>query len=108
MNKAHAVNPTVIHETYHTCVFKLKRASEQTVKAILNYMKLTLFLSVSGKTTEQALKIASEYKLGGRDALIISSYLSAKQVVRFITLDEELLNVGQVKFGNARLVISEP
>jgi predicted nucleic acid-binding protein len=108
MNKAHAVNPTVIHETYHTCVFKLKRASDQTVKEILNYMKLTLFLSISGKTTEQALKIASQYKLGGRDALIIASYLSANQVVRFITFDQELLDIGQVKFGNGTLGISEP
>ena len=39
-NKTHAINPTVIHETYHTCVFKLRLDPEETVKVLLSYLKL--------------------------------------------------------------------
>lgn len=108
VNKNHAVNPTVMHETYHTCVFKLKRDPKETVKVLLSYMKLALFLSITEKTTELGLKLALEHGLGGRDALILASYLSTKQVSKFVTLDQALLRIGQVKVGNKMLSISMP
>lgn len=107
-NKNHAVNPTVIHETYHTCIFKLKRVPEQTVRVLLSYMKLTLCLSITEKTTELGLKLALEHHLGGRDALILASYLSSSQVSRFVTLDQTLLRIGEAKLGSKILKISMP
>ena len=107
-NKNHAINPTVIHETYHTCIFKLKRDPEQTVKVLLSYMKLSLCLPITEKTTELGLKLALEHGLGGRDALILASYLSSKDVSRFITLDKALLRIGQIKSGSKILKISTP
>lgn len=105
-NKNHAVNPTVIHETYHTCIFKLKRDQKETVKVLLSYMKLALFLPITEKTTELGLKLALEHGLGGRNALILASYLSSKQVSKFVTLDQALLRIGQVKAGSKILGIS--
>jgi len=105
-NKDHAVNPTVIHETYHTCIFKLKRDPEQTVKVLLSYMKLALCLPITEKTTELGLKLALEHGLGGRYALILASYFSSRQVSRFVTLDKSLLRIGQIKSGNKILKIS--
>ena len=34
----YAVNPTVLHETYHASVFKLRRRPSDTVRALLDYM----------------------------------------------------------------------
>ena len=107
-DKTHAVNPTIIHETYHTCTFKLKRSPEQTAKVLLSYTKLALFLPITEKTTELGLKLALDHGLGGRDALILASYFSSRQVSRFVTLDESLLRIGQIKSGSKMLKISTP
>ncbi len=106
--KNHAVNPTVVHETYHTCVFKLKRDPRQTVRVLLEYMKMSLCLPITDRTTELGLKLALEHNLGGRDALILASYLTARQVSRFVTLDQTLLHLRQVKSGSMVLKISTP
>jgi predicted nucleic acid-binding protein len=97
INRKHAVNPTVIHETYHTCVFKLKREPVETVRALRAYMKLVLFLSITDRITEQALKLALEHRLGGRDALILASYLYSEKVSTVITLDRGLLKLDMIK-----------
>lgn len=75
VKRKHAVNPTVIHETYHACVFKLKRDPGQTARVILQYMKLALCLSITAGTAELGIKLALQHGLGGRDALILASYL---------------------------------
>ena len=108
VNKNHAVNPTVVHETYHTCVFKLKRDPQQTVRVLLEYMKPSLCLPLTDKTTELGLKLALEHDLGGRDALILASYLASRQVSRFVTLDQALLHLKHVKSGSKILKISTP
>ena len=104
----HAVNATVMHETYLTAVFKLRRRPEQTVKTLLNYMRLAMCLPLSEKTVELGLRLASSHGLGGRDALILASYLDSKTVRRFVTMDSALLRLKKVMLGKKILSISRP
>jgi predicted nucleic acid-binding protein len=107
-NKNHAINPTVVHETYHTCIFKLKRDPQQTVKALLQYTNMALCLPIMKYTTELGLELGLEHGLGGRDALILASYLSSLQVNRLMTFDKTLLHIGKVRSGRRTLIISAP
>ena len=106
--REHAVNATVLHETYHTAVFKLRRRPEATVNALLGYMRFVLCLPLTAKTVELGLRLALKHGLGGRDALILASYLSAKQIGELVTLDNGLLNLWQVKLGKKTLKIRAP
>jgi predicted nucleic acid-binding protein len=106
--KKHAINPTVLHETYHTCVFKLKRRPEDTVKALLEYMAVSLCLPINSDTVELGLKFALEHHLGGRDALILASYASSVQVDTFVTFDRILFDIKQLSFGRRELKIVRP
>lgn len=110
--KRHAINPTVLHETYHTCVFKLRRRPEDTVGALLEYMRVSLCLPIDSDTVELGLRFALEHHLGGRDSLILASYASSEyQLSTFVTFDEALLNIRQVTSGGRRkrrLKIVEP
>lgn len=104
--KHHAVNPTVLHETYHTSVFKLKRRPRDTVRAMLGYMSLALCLPVNSTTVEYALRLALKHSLGGRDALILASYLLSREVETFVTMDKSLLSLKEVKLGKKSLKIT--
>lgn len=104
----HAVNPTVLHETYHACVFKLRRSPADTVKALLDYMDLAICLPIGSTVVERGLKLALKHSLGGRDALILASYLSSKGVKYFVTMDRSLLSLKEVKLGKRVLRIAPP
>lgn len=108
VKKNHAVNPTVIHETYHTCVFKLRAEPKCTISLLLNYMRRALFLDMTYNTTEVGLKIASDYGIGGRDSLILASYLMSGHVSKFVTFDRTLLDMKKVSHGAHHLQIVLP
>ncbi len=108
MRKLHAVNPTVLHETYHTQVFKLKRRPDTTIRVLLDYMNFALCLPVSSETVGRAFDFALQHQLGGRDGLILASYLFSGRVRRFVTMDESLLSIKEVKLGRNILGIIRP
>lgn len=105
---SHVVNPTVLHETYHACVFKLRRSPADTVKALLDYMDLATCLPIGSAVVERGLKLALKHSLGGRDALILASYLSSEGVRDFVTMDKSLLSLKEVRIGKRVLRISPP
>ncbi|MEW6603072.1 MAG: hypothetical protein AB1351_00095 [Thermoproteota archaeon] len=107
-NMGHAVNPTVIHETYHTCVFKLKAEPGEMTGLLLEYMKRALFLNTSYGTVALGLKIARDHGIGGRDSLILASYLMSAHVSKLVTLDRALLEIGKVSHGGHNLKILSP
>ena len=107
-NKAHAVNPTVIHETYHTCVFKLKAEPGDTTSLLLEYMRRALFLNTTYGTVTLGLKIARDHGIGGRDSLILASYLMSGHIGKLVTLDRALLEIGKVSHGARNLKIVSP
>jgi predicted nucleic acid-binding protein len=104
--ESHAVNSTVLHETYHACVFKLRRSPADTVKALLDYMDLATCLPIGPAIVERGLKLALKHSLGGRDALVLASYLSSNGVKGFVTMDKSLLSLKEVRFGKRALKIS--
>lgn len=106
--QTHVVNPTVIHETYHAAVFKLKRRPELTVRTLLDYLKVVLCLPISAGTVEVALRLALRHTLGGRDALILASYLLSREVDTLVTMDNALLGLREVRLGKKRLHITSP
>lgn len=107
-NRGHAVNPTVIHETYHTCVFKLKAGPGETTHLLLEYMKRALFLNTTYDTVALGLKIARDYGIGGRDSLILASYVMSGRISKLVTLDRALLEIGRVSHGGHNLKIVSP
>ena len=106
VKRNHAVNPTVIHETYHASVFKLKRNPADTVKTLLEYLDLVLSLPIDTMTVRRGLRLAAKHSLGGRDALILASYLLSKQVGTFVTMDKSLLTLKELRLGDRVLKIA--
>lgn len=106
--KAHAVNPTVVHETYHSAVFKMKRRPDHTVRTLIDYMHFSLCLPITAATVEVGLRIALKHSLGGRDALILATYLLSRDVKTLVTMDKVLLALGEVRLGKKVLRISSP
>jgi len=101
-----ALNPTVVHETYHTLVFKMKWAPDDASSVMMEMLDDTsiLFLNQTKDTTRIGLRLAEQYALGGRDALILANFLNPS-VAEFETFDRELIQLRKVEHGRRRLMI---
>jgi len=101
-----ALNPTVVHETYHTLVFKMKWASNDAAGVITEMLHDThiLFLNQTKETTGIGSKFAERYALGGRDALILASFVNPS-IAEFETFDKELIRLRRVEHGLRKLMI---
>jgi len=108
-SKRVALNPTVIHETYHALVFKLKWSPEEAALALREALddRNNLFLNQTLDTTRTGLALAERYSLGGRDALILANYLSSS-VSHLQTFDKALLALERVVYGRRELKIRSP
>ena len=105
-NRAVVLNPTVVHEAYHTLVFKAKWRGEDASRALLDACSdpRNVFINQTLRTVKAGLELAVRHKLGGRDALILASLLGA-DVREFFTFDRDLLELKKVKFGRSLLAI---
>ena len=104
-----AVNPTVVHEIYHTLVFK--RGMEPTdakskLKALVRD-KRTHFFNITKTVSLHSLDLASEFRIGGRDSLIVGCYM-LKGVEAMLTHDTGLLRMKKVDFRGRQLAFSDP
>jgi predicted nucleic acid-binding protein len=101
-----ALNPTIVHEAYHTLVFKMKWAPQDASEALTEASMdaNNLFINQTLKTTKMGLRIATEHNLGGRDALILANLVAAR-ISKFVTYDKALLVLGVVKYGRSTLSI---
>jgi predicted nucleic acid-binding protein len=105
-----ALNPTVIHEAYHTLVFKMKWAEEEASRTLIAACmdEQNLFINQTLRTTRAGLKIATEHRgLGGRDALILANLLVGK-VGELVTYDKDLLAVAKVRYGRSTISMWRP
>lgn len=107
--KAVALNPTIIHEAYHTLVFKMKWRQEDASQVLIEACRdeNNLFIGQTLKITTVGLRLAVQHQLGGRDALILANFLTA-QVSELITYDESLLALKKVRYGRATITIKRP
>jgi predicted nucleic acid-binding protein len=104
-----ALNPTVVHETYHVLVYGQKWEPHETrtrLGAIIGHPS-TVFFNQTRATCSVGLRIAEVEKIGGRDSLILANLLTNK-VRQFLTHDRELKNIGSVSWRNSTIKITDP
>lgn len=104
-----ALTPTVVHEVYHTLVFRRgMRANDarSKLRALVGDGR-TKFLNITKTVSLYSLDLASEFNLGGRDSLIAGCCLR-NRVESLMTHDGELLKLGRVKFKGGTLAFIDP
>jgi len=104
-----AINPTILHETYHTLVFGQKWVPEEARKRLKMLLRHPFieFLNQTKKICSIALDLAIVYKLGGRDALIIANLVTNKVPIIY-THDQDLLALSKISWRDFRLAFKDP
>jgi predicted nucleic acid-binding protein len=108
-DKRVAINPTILHETYHTLVFSQKWVPEEAkrrLKMLLKHPHIEFF-NQTRKVCSVALDLAVEQRLGGRDALIIANLLTNKISIIY-THDQDLLALSKISWRNFHLTLKDP
>lgn len=104
-----ALNPTVIHETYHVLVFYLEWLPEEAAKRLSMLLKhpYVEFFNQTKKISRIALNLSVKHNLSGRDALITANFL-ANKVPTIYTHDRELLKLEKISWRNSRVTFKDP
>ena len=104
-----ALNPTVLHETYHTLVFYLEWFPEEAAKRLTMLLKHPYieFFNQTQKTTLIALNLSVKHNLCGRDALITANFLANKILIIY-THDKDLLKLQKITWKNTNLTFKDP
>ena len=104
-----AINPTILHETYHTLVFSQKWVPNEAGKRLKMLFKHPYieFFSQTRKTCIIAINLALQHKLGGRDALIIANFI-ANKVPTICTHDHELLVREKISWKSFHVAFKDP
>lgn len=101
-----AINPTVVHEAFHTLVYKQKWLHEEARSTLDDFIDLESikFLNQTKNIAKLGLKIGTKYQLKGRDSLILANFL-ANYIQKLVTFDRELLGVKEIRNNNRTLKI---
>jgi predicted nucleic acid-binding protein len=104
-----ALNPTVLHEAYHTLVYYLEWDPEEAARRISALLKHPYieFYNQTQKTSLIALNLAVKHSLDGRDALITANYIANKIPVIY-THDKQLLKLQKITWKNTSLTYKDP
>jgi predicted nucleic acid-binding protein len=104
-----ALNPTVLHETYHTLVFYLEWSPEEAARRLVALLRHPFieFFNQTQKTTLIALNLSVKHNLGGRDALITANFIANKTPTMY-THDKELLKLQKITWKNTNLTFTDP
>ncbi len=104
-----SINPTTIHETYHTLVYKQKWVPEDARTKIIAFIRQpqVLFQSQIKKVSLLALRLAVDLNLGGRDSLILASLLE-NRAEKLYTHDKALVLLNRLSIDGHNLLIEDP
>jgi len=104
-----AVNPTILHETYHTLVYGQKWVPSEAKRRLQMIIRhpYVLFFNQTKRTCIVGLNLAVKHGLGGRDALIIANFIVNKVPIIY-TRDKELLALNKISWGNWALKFIDP
>jgi predicted nucleic acid-binding protein len=104
-----AINPTVVHESYHTLVFKrgMSPGDGRLKLRALVRDRGTAFLNLTKAISDYSLDLGSEFNLGGRDALIVGCYLR-NGMETMLTHDRELLRLKRLRFKGREIAFVDP
>lgn len=104
-----ALNPTVLHETYHTLVYYLQWTPKEAatrLSALLKHPYIS-FYNQTQKTSLIALNLSVKYDLDGRDALIVANFL-ANKIPTLYTHDKALFSLKKIAWKNTYLTFKDP
>jgi predicted nucleic acid-binding protein len=104
-----AINPTVVHEAYHTLVYSHgwnREDARRTLSSLIRH-PFVEFLNQTRSISLTALSLAERYDLGGRDSLILANYL-VNRIPMVYTHDSELLDLGELEWRNRRMKLTDP
>lgn len=104
-----AINPTVVHEIYHTLVFKRGMKPNDAKSKLMAVVRdrRTRFFNITKAVSLYSLDLASEFNMGGRDSLIVGCYMM-NGVETILTHDSALLTISKVSFRGRRISFSDP
>ena len=104
-----AINPTVLHETYHTLIYKQKWLREDVSNQLFSLLKQkhVVFLNQTKTISRNAVFLANKYELGGRDSLILSNYL-LNNIAEMYTHDRRICELRKVVLRDKELSLSDP
>jgi len=104
-----ALNPTVLHETYHTLVYHQmwERGEARGRLGILLRHPHIEFFNQTKHTSFLAMSLAEKYGLGGRDSLILANFL-ANRVTEMQTHDSGVLKLGAVSWKGRKMKLVDP
>jgi predicted nucleic acid-binding protein len=103
-----ALNPTVLHETYHTIVYYSEWVPEEAARrltALLRHPYIEFYNQTKNLTNP--LNLAVKYDLDGRDALITANYI-AKKIPIMYAHDKARLKIQKISWKNSNLTYKRP
>lgn len=103
------LNPTIVHETYHTLVFSQKWVPAEARRRLLTTLQhpYVEFYNQSRRISVAALDIAANHNLGGRDSLVIANFMM-NDVPILYTRDRELLTLERIAWKKSAISIEDP
>jgi len=104
-----ALNPTVLHEAYHTLVFYLEWTPEEAARRLIALIRYPYieFFNQTQKTTLIVLNLSVKHNLDGRDALIIANFIANKIPIMY-THDNPLLKIQKITWKNTNITFKDP
>jgi predicted nucleic acid-binding protein len=104
-----ALNPTVLHETYHTLVFYLQWLPQEAAERLSLLLRhpYIKFCNQTKQISQIALNIAAKNNLGGRDALIIANFV-ANKIPTVLTHDQGLIATANITWKNFYITFKDP
>jgi predicted nucleic acid-binding protein len=107
--QAWAINPTVLHESYHTLVFNrgMSPGDAGLKLRALTRDRRTAFLNLTKTISLFSLGLGPKLNLGGRDALIVGCYLR-NGMETMLTHDKDLLSVRRLQFMGREMKFVDP
>jgi predicted nucleic acid-binding protein len=104
-----ALTPTVVHEVYHSLVFKrgMSPGDARSKIRVLVSDSRTSFVSITRATSLYSLDLAAEFGMGGRDSLIVGCCMRSG-VESILTRDGDLLKFGKLKFKGRQVAFKDP
>ena len=107
--RARAINPTVVHEALDTPVFNRGMSHEDgrlKVRALVRDRR-TIFFNLTKSISLYSLDLGREFKLGGRDSLIVGCYMR-NGMKTMLTHDKELLRLKRLRFKAHEIAFVDP
>ena len=114
-NATHLTCPAVLHDAYHTCVFKLHLNPAETAKILKKYAEESMVVPIDVKTSMAGLDVAAMHNMGGSESLMLASYASAGRFfpnlgsrITVLSLDRDLLRLKKLSISGTTITLLSP